>query len=338
MIQPIIDKYIQYINCADKKDRFCLYIDFPFCRSNCIYCIYHSLNYNQYKKRIDEYAENVLTQIKDCAAIFEQRKPDTIYFGGGTPSLWPKYYLKEIKQLIPGYEETIIRKSEMHPFDLDKNSIDFYCDEMQLTDVSLGVQSFDNNSCKNQHRIWCSSNQVSDICRQFQKRNIYVNVDLVALFGGDDDFYWRIYEKDLEEVCFLVKPDIITTIPNYRTKLDYYEQVSTMRGILRNYCVKSEYVPLREDLLEQNDIKIKAYGKNDHWIALPRGKAHMNNDIRYSCSGITPKGVPRNQITLAFGGYDEHKCYSYLPDGSFWFYSFYDSKEECFRYQHGSFK
>lgn len=58
----------------------------PFCRSKCNYCDFLTMVPNNSQK-IDEYTEYLLREINILADNFADREVDTIYFGGGTPSL-----------------------------------------------------------------------------------------------------------------------------------------------------------------------------------------------------------------------------------------------------------
>ena len=333
MNKTIIDSYLTYFDKCQNEDKFCIYIDFPFCLSNCEYCIYRSLNYTQNKGRINEYIDSVIKQLESCSELFKKRTPDSIYFGGGTPSLWPFDALERIKKSIPNYEKIKYKKAELHPSNLNKETMDFWINSMKLCIASIGVQSFDNNSCQKQHRIWVSEDKIKDIVRYFHQHEVWVNIDLVALFGGDTPDYWDIYKKDISTACEKILPDVITTVPNYRTKLDYYEQVSKMRAILTEHC-GSIYNPFKPDMLSQDAETILMYGKNDHWIATKEYWDYISKNFRYSCSGILKATSPKHQITLGFGGCGDHKCYSYLPDNSLLFYSFYDYDLGGYHYQY----
>ena len=61
-----------------------LYIHVPFCRSKCAYCDFFSFAPDEAAK--DEYTEKIIEDIKNWAARLN-RAADTLYFGGGTPSL-----------------------------------------------------------------------------------------------------------------------------------------------------------------------------------------------------------------------------------------------------------
>ncbi|MBQ4156175.1 MAG: coproporphyrinogen III oxidase family protein, partial [Clostridia bacterium] len=57
-----------------------LYIHIPFCANKCEYCDFYSINYNT--KIVENYVEEVCRRLNNIDFVF-----DTVYFGGGTPSL-----------------------------------------------------------------------------------------------------------------------------------------------------------------------------------------------------------------------------------------------------------
>lgn len=63
-----------------------IYMHIPFCRSKCNYCDFLTMIPNN-RQKIDEYTEYLLREINILVDNFDDREIDTIYFGGGTPSL-----------------------------------------------------------------------------------------------------------------------------------------------------------------------------------------------------------------------------------------------------------
>lgn len=70
-----------------------LYVHIPFCVSKCAYCDFYSLTYNESKAA--EYTKKILCEIRRWGTEL-RRSADTLYFGGGTPSLLKPEYIKSI--------------------------------------------------------------------------------------------------------------------------------------------------------------------------------------------------------------------------------------------------
>ncbi len=62
-----------------------LYLHIPFCRRKCAYCDFYSAFYGD--KALDNYTEGLISQIKNWGGKVCRPLVDTLYFGGGTPSL-----------------------------------------------------------------------------------------------------------------------------------------------------------------------------------------------------------------------------------------------------------
>ena len=63
-----------------------LYIHIPFCRSKCRYCDFYSLQNCDHL--MPEYQEALLDHIEESSRSIKKYEVDSIYFGGGTPSLY----------------------------------------------------------------------------------------------------------------------------------------------------------------------------------------------------------------------------------------------------------
>jgi len=62
-----------------------LYVHVPFCTRKCGYCAFHSGSFS--REAAKEYLQSVLQELQDQARILGPVRLDTVYFGGGTPSL-----------------------------------------------------------------------------------------------------------------------------------------------------------------------------------------------------------------------------------------------------------
>ena len=65
-------------------EKLSIYIHVPFCVRKCEYCDFYSLCDLSLR---EDYVEALIAQIKDFRPAAKNKLVDTIYFGGGTPSL-----------------------------------------------------------------------------------------------------------------------------------------------------------------------------------------------------------------------------------------------------------
>ena len=122
--------------------QFGVYIHFPYCLSKCPYCDFASRAEAVIPQQ--RYTDSVVRELRVRAAQFPDRKAISIYFGGGTPSLWdPTQFgrvLREIRSLWsvePEAEVTL----EANPGTTDEERFAAFR-ELGVNRLSIGVQSF----------------------------------------------------------------------------------------------------------------------------------------------------------------------------------------------------
>ncbi len=118
-----------------------IYLHIPFCKQACTYCNFH---FSTSLQRKGEMLEALLCELEMQRHYLEGRPIETIYFGGGTPSLLTADEIKRITETIyANYNVTDLKEFtlEANPDDLDTA----YLKTLKTTAVtrlSVGVQSF----------------------------------------------------------------------------------------------------------------------------------------------------------------------------------------------------
>ena len=78
------EKYI--LRDLDYENGYSLYIGIPFCPSICLYCSFSSSPLKVWQKRVDEYLDALCKELTASAEMLKDKKLNTIYIGGGTPT------------------------------------------------------------------------------------------------------------------------------------------------------------------------------------------------------------------------------------------------------------
>jgi oxygen-independent coproporphyrinogen-3 oxidase len=78
------EKYV--LRNIDYQNGYSLYVGIPFCPTTCLYCSFTSYPLGRYGKRADEYVAAVEKELAYTAEAFKDKKLNTVYFGGGTPT------------------------------------------------------------------------------------------------------------------------------------------------------------------------------------------------------------------------------------------------------------
>ena len=119
-----------------------IYVHIPFCSQFCTYCNFYSVKGRGFKER---YIQSLLAEASERKDFFKDTgvSPRTIYFGGGTPSVFSPVQLEHMLQhLIKVYNADPVEVSiEVNPNDITPG----YARQLRAAGfnrVSMGVQSF----------------------------------------------------------------------------------------------------------------------------------------------------------------------------------------------------
>jgi len=169
-----------------------IYVHVPFCVRRCSYCDFSIA----VRKRIParEYVDTVLnelTRVESPAA--EPRGSDTIYFGGGTPSLLPPAAITALlEKLLP---RTVLEITlEANPEDVTPDNARAWR-AAGVNRVSLGAQSFDDSVLKWMHRSHDAA-RIGAAVHALRGAGIE-NISLDLIFGLPEELK-RNWERDLE--------------------------------------------------------------------------------------------------------------------------------------------
>lgn len=134
-----------------------IYIHIPFCNQACHYCNFHfSTTFESYR---EEMIEVLCKELELKKSIFSGVNIQTIYFGGGTPSLLTE---KEFDQIFfainTNYETGLVEEItiEANPEDVNEGKLSHWKSK-GVTRVSLGVQSFFKDDLEQMNRVHSSS-------------------------------------------------------------------------------------------------------------------------------------------------------------------------------------
>lgn len=178
-----------------------IYVHIPFCRSKCQYCDFYSVT-DKDSKLWDSYLEAICAHIQEAGPLAPNHVVDTVYFGGGTPSLLGAEGLAAIL--------TAIRKS----FDVSERAeITFEANPDSVNDrllkrlrsegfnrVSLGIQCDNDEILKKLGRPH-SYAQAAEVVKLIRKRGFRnLSVDLMYGLPGQGLDHWR---KTLRNVLSL---------------------------------------------------------------------------------------------------------------------------------------
>lgn len=189
-------------------DRLGLYISIPFCRSKCTYCNFASGVYpaSEHARYVDRLVEDVAAAgpWAERMAVALPRQVDTIYLGGGTPSLLSPELIARLFAAIrsqfivqPNAEITV----ECAPGQIAAGTLEALADA-GVNRVSLGVQSFIDREAQVSGRLHTRAMVLEDLRRLRRIGITNLNVDLIAGLAGQTLASWQ------ESLTILLDADV----------------------------------------------------------------------------------------------------------------------------------
>ncbi len=186
-----------------------IYLHIPFCRKRCHFC-YFKVYTDKDSAAIRGYIEAAIKELSVYASkpFVGGRKPNFVYFGGGTPSYLSVEQLKHLtgamKELLP-WNETEEVTFEAEPGTLTDHKLKAIR-EMGVTRLSLGVENFDDHILEINGRAHHSK----EIARAYSyAREIgfpQINIDLIAGMVEETEANWKeCIRKTIE-----MSPDSVT--------------------------------------------------------------------------------------------------------------------------------
>lgn len=184
-----------------------IYLHIPFCKSFCLYCDFYSEICNGFEAK---YPEAVLREIngreKEIAnnvSASALAGADTLYIGGGTPSVLPLESLRTIVDRLgeirggKPYDEFTV---EVNPEDIAQKGIDYVrgLKAMGADRISMGVQSFDDGMLRWMNRRHSAEGAVQAF--SLLRKGGFENISIDLIFGIShltDEMWTSTIEKAL---------------------------------------------------------------------------------------------------------------------------------------------
>jgi oxygen-independent coproporphyrinogen-3 oxidase len=186
-----------------------IYVHIPFCRKRCHFC-YFRVYTDKDSGSIRRYLDAVIAELTLYAQkpFIGGRKPNFIYFGGGTPSYLSVDQLRHLtgamKALLP-WDEVEEVTFEAEPGTLNDPKLKALR-EMGVTRLSLGVENFDDHILEINGRAHHSKEIERAYSYARQLNFPQINIDLIAGMVEETEENWRACVRKTTEMS----PDSVT--------------------------------------------------------------------------------------------------------------------------------
>ena len=165
-----------------------VYIHIPFCKQACYYCDFH---FSTSLKRKDELVDCIIREIELRKSELNHETIETIYFGGGTPSLLTQREIDAIIQSVYDNHEVMDPEItlEANPDDLSKSKIKELANS-RINRLSIGIQSFFEHDLKLMNRAHNAdeAKKCLEIATQYFDN---ISLDLIYGIPGASNAQWE---------------------------------------------------------------------------------------------------------------------------------------------------
>jgi oxygen-independent coproporphyrinogen-3 oxidase len=140
---------------------------------------------------IDNYVKHLIKEIN----LYPKYNFDTIYFGGGTPSLLSPIHIKNILENL-NFDSNSEITLEVNPITVDYEKLKQF-KEVGINRLSIGIQSFNNDILKTLGRLHNSEKAISTYCDA--RKAGFNNISIDLMFAVPNQTL-EILENDLETI------------------------------------------------------------------------------------------------------------------------------------------
>lgn len=245
---------------SDIFDTFSLYIHLPWCLKKCPYC-----DFNSHTAPIElpekPYLNALFNDLFQDAPKFNNRRLKSIFFGGGTPSLFSAEAIHLILQRVNSiwaFEKEIEITLEANPGTFEQAKFAAFR-QAGINRLSIGVQSFQNDKLKHLGRVHDADQAMNAVEQARQVGFENINIDLMH----------GLPEQTLQEAML----DLTTAFSLSPTHISWYQLTIEPNTV---YAAKPPVLPNDEHLWEiqengQNllekmgyeQYEVSAYAKNE---------------------------------------------------------------------------
>lgn len=290
-----------------------LYFHIPFCKKACHYCDFHfSTNLSTKEEIID----SVCLEIEQRKDYLEDKNLQTIYFGGGTPSLLNE---EDFNKIFNSIESNFILDNcteitlEANPEDITERNLKVWKD-YGINRLSVGVQSFDNTVLKFLNREHDGNTLFHALEKAREMGFDSFSLDIIYGIPGRDN---NLLIEDVNKIvglnsnhisayCLSIEPK--TYFGNLLSKGQFKEASDSFSS--------DQFLILKEMLANDNfeHYEVSNFAKNKkysvHNSAYWEGKSYL---------GIGPAAHSFNRISRQFNVANNAKYINALRNGTSYF-------------------
>ena len=240
-----------------------IYIHIPFCKQACHYCDFH---FSTSMKKKEEMVLAIAKEIQMRKSEFEKEQVETIYFGGGTPSVLTS---EEINFLISEvYKNYSVSENpeitlEANPDDLSSERI-IELSKSKINRLSIGIQSFFEDDLQLMNRAHNSA-EAKKCLEEATKYFDNISLDLIYGIPAMSNDKWK---QNIETALSFGIPHISSYALTVEPKTALNKLIQTGKIAAPKDEVAQEHFAILVETLEANDFihyELSNFGKENYF-------------------------------------------------------------------------
>jgi oxygen-independent coproporphyrinogen-3 oxidase len=181
-----------------------IYLHIPFCKQACSYCDFYFVTRQNQR---EQFVQALLKEIEAYAGTsFSDESVQTIYFGGGTPSLLSAH---QVDAILSALRKTFVVEADEITFEMNPDDInpDYLRDLQQIgvTRASMGVQSFNPKLLEFMHRAHSHGEALKSL--EFVSKSGFRSFSVDLIYGNPEQSL-RELSEDLNTLLEFNPPHI----------------------------------------------------------------------------------------------------------------------------------
>jgi len=286
-----------------------IYFHIPFCKQACHYCDFHfSTNLSIRSAMVESFRKELYLQRHYLGG----EKIETIYFGGGTPSLLTAEELASLLDdvaanfnVTSGAEITL----EANPDDLSLSQVEELF-RLGINRLSIGIQSFHDDVLTFLNRVHSSGHAVQCVADSRKAGFKNISIDLIYAIPGQSEDAW------IENITTAIKLD-----PDHISAYNLTIEPQTVFG---NWTAKGKLFPVIDDLAaKQLEILIRLLADAGYQqyevsnFSKPGFESRHNSSYwqRKNYLGIGPSAHSYNKESRQYNVRNNHTYVKSLSEG-----------------------
>lgn len=224
-----------------------IYVHIPFCRSKCFYCGFYSVVSLQWK---EAYIAALCREMEWRKNYLPGSGMESLYLGGGTPSLLDK---DELEIIVHKIHETWVLNSdaecsiEMNPEDVSTDKLKVL-KELGFNRITIGIQSFNDELLKRINRRHTGKMAVEAVERAVNSGFQNVGIDLIIGLPGS-------HPESLVHDLEILNNLSVSHVSVYILSID-------SNSVFEKLAKKGKFRPLDDDTLAEQYLFVCDYLKN----------------------------------------------------------------------------